>query len=563
MNVATVTTVLPAPGPSMPTIAGGDFGALVDLAGGTDGDRAGNAPFPGTARLPVLAGPWPVPDAMATIETASQTAPSEASPGKSGDATPTPSTMAVRGTGRPADPVAAKAAEATLTRPAWPTPAAQRPLSSADPLPATQVDTSAPQIEAVEDGRSVTTPVPPTLASRDLLPAPTAGTQTEAKPGAVLARADDQGAAPTAVPADTREPGPMPASTDMPEAASTPAPMDMPEAGPTPAPTDIREAALAPAPTDTRRTAPTRAMTPPHPSARASTPPELPVADPGGRPMEGEAVVAVTPRPSGSKTKSRTDADTPPDPASMPSVAAIQPDPGAQALTVAVRVPTVPVTKIPAPDTGGSDRRDASLAASVPTSPGETQRGDPATQGPAPTPTRASHGDGFDPAPFPLQGTATATNAAPQAAEATPVTVAAQPGRIGRETGIQIARHAAAGASAVTVRLDPAGMGRIDVRLSFDDTGRLHAAVHADNPAALDLLRREAGDLGRALADAGIAADASAFSFDSHAGGGFGEPGRQQPRQPRPDTRYAAGRPDADRTPFRPLRTSDRIDLIA
>lgn len=156
------------------------------------------------------------------------------------------------------------------------------------------------------------------------------------------------------------------------------------------------------------------------------------------------------------------------------------------------------------------------------------------------------------------------TIAQPQPAMSASPVVAAQPGRIGRELGVQIARHVADGKSEVTIRLDPANMGRVDVRLSFDDTGRLTAAVHADNPASLAMLRNEASDLGRSLTDAGIRADVSAFSFDSrHDGGGSGQPGQQPPRQPQADTRYAAGHPDDDRLSFRPLRTSDRVDLIA
>ncbi|EZP48667.1 flagellar hook-length control protein FliK [Sphingomonas sp. RIT328] len=152
---------------------------------------------------------------------------------------------------------------------------------------------------------------------------------------------------------------------------------------------------------------------------------------------------------------------------------------------------------------------------------------------------------------------------AAQAAPSADATVTARPGRMGRELGVQIAHHVAAGRSAVTIRLEPDTMGRIDVRLSFDDSGRLNATVHAANPASLDLLRREAGDLGRALSDAGIRTDVAGFSFGSGQSGAGGQSGQSQPRLPQAQAYYAGG-PVQDEAPaFRALRTSDRVDIIA
>jgi flagellar hook-length control protein FliK len=151
--------------------------------------------------------------------------------------------------------------------------------------------------------------------------------------------------------------------------------------------------------------------------------------------------------------------------------------------------------------------------------------------------------------------------------------ILAQPGRIGRDMGVEIARQVSAGRDEVMIRLDPAEMGRVDVRLSFDDKGSLHAAVTADSPAALDMLRRDAGDLGRALSDAGIRADASSFRFDSRSpdSGQFAQQqhqGGQQGGDQRGGGRRQQGGDDNDfggTTPqaYRQLRTSGRIDLMA
>ncbi|MET0269695.1 MAG: flagellar hook-length control protein FliK, partial [Sphingomonas sp.] len=111
--------------------------------------------------------------------------------------------------------------------------------------------------------------------------------------------------------------------------------------------------------------------------------------------------------------------------------------------------------------------------------------------------------------------------------------VMAEPGRMGHEMAVAIARHTAeGGGEALTVRLNPAEFGRIDVTLSFDDRGTLRAVLAAETPAALDVLRRDSADLGRALSDAGMRTDAQSFRFDTRQGGadagGQGAHGQQR-----------------------------------
>ena len=146
----------------------------------------------------------------------------------------------------------------------------------------------------------------------------------------------------------------------------------------------------------------------------------------------------------------------------------------------------------------------------------------PASPPPSASPfTLASAGDA--PAPTPVLGEARAL---------------AQPGRIGHDTAIAIVRHVGAGGGGVlTVRLDPEHMGRVEVRLGFDDSGTLRAVMTADSPAALDLLRRDQADLTRALTDAGVSADARSFTFDSRGdsrgdGRSGGDTSRQRPSSP-------------------------------
>jgi len=54
------------------------------------------------------------------------------------------------------------------------------------------------------------------------------------------------------------------------------------------------------------------------------------------------------------------------------------------------------------------------------------------------------------------------------------------------------------------IRLDPPELGRIDVRLDVDNSGKVTSHLAVDRPATLDLLRRDAPQLERALQHAGL-----------------------------------------------------------
>jgi flagellar hook-length control protein FliK len=146
--------------------------------------------------------------------------------------------------------------------------------------------------------------------------------------------------------------------------------------------------------------------------------------------------------------------------------------------------------------------------------------------------------------------------------------VAAQPGRVGADIGVEIAKAAKGGREDLLIRLDPRDMGRIHVRLSFDGDGVLRAVMSADSPAALDMLRRESGDLNRALADAGIRSDAQSLRFDARSGdqGQGGSHGGQRGQQAQSGgSQGPAGDSAADLADvhYRPLRSSGQVDLMA
>ncbi len=216
------------------------------------------------------------------------------------------------------------------------------------------------------------------------------------------------------------------------------------------------------------------------------------------------------------------------------------------------------VTSETAPDT------DALRTSSDTASDGMNRDGNrqsaPQQSAPAPTPTSAGPIPAFDPL---------ASAAAPDAARAASDSAAAEPraraSAIGEDVGLAIVRHADRGAGDVLViRLDPAELGKIEVRLRMDEARQLSAEVTADQPATLDLLRRDSDNLTRALNDAGFRADDQSLRFDSR---GFGQSDQQAQQGRRIASR--AYLPDDDAataksipTPVQ-VRSSGRVDLVA
>lgn len=178
-----------------------------------------------------------------------------------------------------------------------------------------------------------------------------------------------------------------------------------------------------------------------------------------------------------------------------------------------------------------------------------------AAQPPLASPQAASLGSAQPPA-----------SAAPASVAHVHPQIHAQPGRIGHEMGVEIARATKAGTDELRVRLNPVEMGAIEVKLSFDERGTVRAVVAAESAAALDMLRRDSADLNRALADAGIRSDAQSFRFDTRAGSG-GEGGRFWQRQQQAGDQNGRGYSStslASEDPvYRPLRTSGQVDLMA
>jgi flagellar hook-length control protein FliK len=78
---------------------------------------------------------------------------------------------------------------------------------------------------------------------------------------------------------------------------------------------------------------------------------------------------------------------------------------------------------------------------------------------------------------------------------------------------IEIAGKALAGKNHFDIRLDPPELGRIEVHLDVDRDGNVTSRMIADRADTLDLLRRDASGLERALQDAGLKTSDNSLQF--------------------------------------------------
>lgn len=88
-----------------------------------------------------------------------------------------------------------------------------------------------------------------------------------------------------------------------------------------------------------------------------------------------------------------------------------------------------------------------------------------------------------------------------------------------------IATKSEGGARHFDIRLDPAELGRVDVRLTVDDMGKAQATLSVEKPQTLELLQKDQGHLERALKDAGLDLTQNGLNFSlkgqqQQAGGG-------------------------------------------
>jgi chemotaxis protein MotD len=128
---------------------------------------------------------------------------------------------------------------------------------------------------------------------------------------------------------------------------------------------------------------------------------------------------------------------------------------------------------------------------------------------------------------------------------------------------LEIAARAQSGNTRFEIRLDPPELGRVDVRLDVDRHGQVTSRLVVEKAETLDLLRREAPELERALQQAGLKTGDSGLQFtlrDQSFAGGDRDTGGRAARLLVTDPELAAV--DAATTSYgRNLRLGSGVDI--
>lgn len=389
-------------------------------------------------------------------------------------------------------------------------------------------------------------------------------------PDAQADAAQDGGEDAAIVPVET--PGILAALPQTPENPQT-ATSEKPQAAPPPEKKDDKDPQAAPAVNDNDATVqpPPIAMLPAQPVAAAPSP--QPVAAVPSSPQPVAAVpsspqsAATAPSPPQSATAAAPKADAVPplatDNATPPNAGANIPRPqpaAAQSKDAAGEAADAAMAQqaAAAPDAAGAKAKPADLKKSLDDVKSATVKAASAKAAPAPAQTANSHTDaGTDVHADAHTDTGQADTRAADAA-AQPPAPAAAPANAGSQPGIMpvaaappsahtaapqtlapmpqpallmpqytpnmptpnmnglavdIAAKSLGGTKQFDIRLDPPELGRVEVRLSIDATGKAQAHLTADQPQTLDLLQKDASTLTRALRDAGLNVNQDGLNF--------------------------------------------------
>lgn len=78
---------------------------------------------------------------------------------------------------------------------------------------------------------------------------------------------------------------------------------------------------------------------------------------------------------------------------------------------------------------------------------------------------------------------------------------------------VEIAASVQNGKTRFELRLDPADLGRIDVRIDVDRSGQVTSHLTVEKPETLSMLRQDAPQLQQALNDAGLKTSSNGLQF--------------------------------------------------
>lgn len=92
--------------------------------------------------------------------------------------------------------------------------------------------------------------------------------------------------------------------------------------------------------------------------------------------------------------------------------------------------------------------------------------------------------------------------------------VLVNPQAVVAQVAVQLTAAGKAKTQAMTVKLEPIELGKIDIRLDFGTDGKVQASIVAERPQTLDMLQRDARGLEKALQAAGLQTDSGSLSFN-------------------------------------------------
>jgi flagellar hook-length control protein FliK len=142
-------------------------------------------------------------------------------------------------------------------------------------------------------------------------------------------------------------------------------------------------------------------------------------------------------------------------------------------------------------------------------------------------------------APEPPSAPASASTSTPAPAPAVPLV---PPHPLSQGGTARLVRHGAGDGQRLTIELDPAELGPVEVALRLDDRGAATALFTVDRPETLQLLQRDARTLADMLGQAGFTLDPGGLGFSLRDHGQGRERAPPQPAAGEPAGRQAAAR---------------------
>src|SRR5690606_9334428 len=190
--------------------------------------------------------------------------------------------------------------------------------------------------------------------------------------------------------------------------------------------------------------------------------------------------------------------------------------------------PAKPEAKAKAPDKTAAEPAPTPVLAQATAEPSKAASpGTHAAESVAIDPAPAAKREAPDPAPQPLAApsgdAARAGAAAPEPVRGAPQTIASLAANIVKKLEGRSTRF--------DVELDPAGLGKVDVRVEIGAHGKLSASMTCETPQAAAELRGRSAELQRALEQAGFNVASGGLSFDVSSGHRWGQQNAQQQQQ--------------------------------